>query len=520
MPTQLQHAREGKITPEMAYVAEQEELAPEQVRDLISAGKLVIPKNHNHDFAPRAIGAKTKTKVNANLGISSDHGKLDEELNKLKVAIDFGSDSVMDLSSGYQDLDHIRTSVIRNSSIMVGTVPIYGAMSDNILKGKGFKDFTARRLLDEIEKQGQQGVDYITVHCGITRQTLKYVDGRQRIVGIVSKGGSVHAAMMRATGQENPLFEYFDELCEIAARHDMTFSLGDSLRPGGTGDATDAAQIQELLILGELVKRAWQKGVQVMVEGPGHVPLDQIAANVLLQKRLCHGAPFYVLGPLTIDTGAGYDHITGAIGGAVCSAAGADMLCYVTPAEHLRLPNADDVRQGVIATRIAAQSGDLAKGVPYAKRLNDRMSEARKKLDWETMFACAIDPVEARKFRATSEDYDSDVCTMCGDLCAVRMDNFTDLGSRAPADLTQMPMSDDRKKRRVTMAEKAQAEGSFDELGNWLPPKHVQDKQKAKGQQAKLEAKVPYERSDSGSYRTRSAGKGVAEPENALRSKE
>lgn len=516
MPTQLQFAREGKITDEMAYVAEQEELTPEEVRGLIAQGHLVIPKNINHDFAPRAIGRRTKTKVNANIGISSDHGKLEEELAKLKVAIEFGSDSVMDLSSGYQDLDGIRQAVINNSSVMVGTVPIYGAMSDNIMQGRGFKDFTARRLLDEIDKQGQQGVDYITVHCGITRQTLKYVDGRQRIVGIVSKGGSVHAAWMRATGNENPLYEYFDELCEIAAKYDMTFSLGDSLRPGGTGDATDAAQIQELLILGELTKRAWAKGVQVMIEGPGHVPLDQIAANVLLQKRLCHGAPFYVLGPLTIDTGAGYDHITGAIGGAVCSAAGADMLCYVTPAEHLRLPNADDVRQGVIATRIAAQSGDLAKGVPYAKRINDRMSEARKKLDWETMYACAIDPVEARKFRQTSEDYDSDVCTMCGDLCAVRMDNFTDLGSRAPADLKEMPMADERRKRRVTMAEKQAAEGSFDEMGNWLPPKHVQEKQRAKGQQAKLEAKVPYERADSGSYK-----KGAApEPEQILRHKE
>jgi phosphomethylpyrimidine synthase len=516
MPTQLQSAQQGRITPEMAYVAEQEELTPEEVRDLIKAGHLVIPKNINHDFAPRAIGRRTKTKVNANIGISSDHGSLDEELKKLKVAIDFGSDSVMDLSSGYQDLDHIRESVIRNSGVMVGTVPIYGAMSDNIMKGGSFRDFTARRLLDEIDKQGQQGVDYITVHCGITRSTLRYVDGRQRIVGIVSKGGSVHAAWMRATGAENPLFEFYDELCEIAARYDMTFSLGDSLRPGGTGDATDAAQISELLILGELTKRAWAKGVQVMVEGPGHVPLDQIAANVTLQKKLCHGAPFYVLGPLTIDTGAGYDHITGAIGGAVCSAAGADMLCYVTPAEHLRLPNADDVRQGVIATRIAAQSGDLAKGVPYAKRINDRMSEARKKLDWETMFACAIDPVEARKFRQTSEDYDSDVCTMCGDLCAVRMDNFTDLGERAPTDLREMPMSEDRRKRRVTLAEKAQAEGTFDELDNWIPPQHVQEKMKARGAKAKLEARVPYERADSGNYRT---GAG-AEPEKLLRNRE
>jgi phosphomethylpyrimidine synthase len=517
MPTQLQSARDGRITDEMAYVAEQEELTPEEVRELVASGRMVIPKNINHDFAPRAIGARTKTKVNANIGISSDHGSLDEELEKLKVSIEFGSDSVMDLSSGYQDLDHIRQSIIKNSSIMVGTVPIYGAMSDNIMQGKGFKDFTARRLLDEIEKQGQQGVDYITVHCGITRQTLKYVDGRQRIVGIVSKGGSVHAAWMRATGNENPLFEYFDELCEIAARYDMTFSLGDSLRPGGTGDATDAAQVQELLILGELTKRAWAKGVQVMVEGPGHVPLDQIQANVLLQKKLCHGAPFYVLGPLTIDTGAGYDHITGAIGGAVASAAGADMLCYVTPAEHLRLPDSDDVRQGVIATRIAAQSGDLAKGVPYAKRINDRMSEARKKLDWETMYACAIDPVEARKFRQTSEDYDSDVCTMCGDLCAVRMDNFTDMGERAPADLTEMPMADERRKRKVTLAEKAAAEGSFDEYGNWIPPQHVQEKMQARGKQAKLEAKVPYEREDSKSYKQKSGAQG---PEKVLRDKE
>jgi len=470
MPTQLQSARDGKITPEMAFVAEQEELTPEQVREAVAAGRMVIPKNINHDFQPRAIGEGTKTKVNANLGISSDHGSLEEELEKLKVAIEYGSDSVMDLSSGYQDLDHIRQSVIANSPVMVGTVPIYGAMSDNILRGGSFQDFTPQRLLDEIDKQGQQGVDYITVHCGITRQTLKYVDGRQRIVGVVSKGGAVHAAWMRATGNENPLFEYFDELCEIAARYDMTFSLGDSLRPGGTGDATDAAQIQELLVLGELTKRAWDKGVQVMIEGPGHVPLNQIEANVILQKRLCHNAPFYVLGPLTIDTGAGYDHITGAIGGAVASAAGADMLCYVTPAEHLRLPDTDDVRRGVIATRIAAQSGDLAKGVPYAKRINDRMSEARKKLDWETMFACAIDPKEARRFRQTSEDYDSDVCTMCGDLCAVRMDNFTDITGRKPADLTQMPMSEDRKRRRATIAEKRAQEGSFDESGKWRPP--------------------------------------------------
>ncbi|NUO17286.1 MAG: phosphomethylpyrimidine synthase ThiC [Planctomycetaceae bacterium] len=474
MPTQLQSAKAGKITEEMAHVAREEELTPEEVRELVASGQLVIPKNVNHHFAPRAIGARTRTKVNANLGISSDHGKLEEELEKLRVAIEYGSDSVMDLSSGYQDLDHIRESVIKNSSVMVGTVPIYGAMSDNILKGGSFADFSARRLLNEIEKQGEQGVDYITVHCGITRQTLKYVDGRQRIVGIVSKGGSVHAAWMRATGKENPLYEFFDELCEIAARYDMTFSLGDSLRPGGTGDATDAAQIQELLILGELTKRAWDKGVQVMIEGPGHVPINQIAANVLLQKKLCHGAPFYVLGPLTIDTGAGYDHITGAIGGAVASAAGADMLCYVTPAEHLRLPDADDVRQGVIATRIAAQSGDLGKGIPYAKRINDKMSAARKKLDWETMFACAIDPKEARRFRQTSEDYDSDVCTMCGDLCAVRMDNFTDLGKgRAPADLRAMPMSKDRedlRRKKATIAAKKAQEGYFDDNGVWVAP--------------------------------------------------
>jgi phosphomethylpyrimidine synthase len=449
MPTQMSHARAGKITEEMRWVAAQEEMTAEEIREGVATGQIIIPKNVNHEFAPRAIGAWIKTKVNANIGVSSDHGSLEEELEKLECAIEYNADSVMDLSSGDLDLDHIRTSIVNGSSLMVGTVPVYQVIGDAFHKQKkNLWDITGDDFFEVLERQARQGVDYFTVHVGMTLSALKYVDDRQRIVGIVSKGGASHAAWMRYTREENPLFARFDELCELCREYDVTLSLGDSLRPGGTGDATDAAQIHELITLGELTKRAWKHDVQVMVEGPGHVPINQIEANVQLQQRLCHGAPFYVLGPLSIDTAPGYDHITGAIGGAIAAAAGVAMLCYVTPAEHLRLPTVDDVREGVMATRIAAASGDLAKKVKYAKRHNDEMSRYRKALDWEGMYRVALDPKKAREYRMQSEDYDSDVCTMCGDLCAVRMDNMTD---RKPITGAKIPFAEARRRREMSV---------------------------------------------------------------------
>ncbi|MGH7905028.1 MAG: phosphomethylpyrimidine synthase ThiC [Candidatus Binataceae bacterium] len=415
--TQLEAARRGTITPAMNEVAEDEGLSAEEIRDLVASGEMVIPRNHHHEFRAIGIGKHLRTKVNANIGASNFHQLIDEEIEKLYAAVRYGADSVMDLSTG-TDLDKIRAELISRAPVMLGTVPIYQVASE-----RSIMDLEAEYFLDVIERQARQGVDYMTLHCGVTRESVNRLRHHQRIEGIVSRGGALLASWIERTGNENPLYEHFDEVCAILRQHDVTISLGDGLRPGATGDATDRGQLGELLILGELTERARQLGVQVMIEGPGHVPLDQIEANVRLEKRVCGGAPFYVLGPLTCDVAPGYDHITGAIGGAIAAAAGTDFLCYVTPAEHLRLPDIDDVREGVIATRIAAHSGDLVKGVRAAKVWNDQMSRYRKALDWEGMYAMAMDPDKARRYKEESEAAGSNVCSMCGSLCSINIDN-------------------------------------------------------------------------------------------------
>jgi phosphomethylpyrimidine synthase len=418
MTTQLIAAKSGTITDEMRAAAAHEDLSPEQIMADIASGWTIIPKNRSHDFRPRAIGKGLKTKVNVNIGTSSDHGDLDEELRKLEAAVRKGADSVMDLSTG-GDIPGIRRKTVAASPVMLGTVPIYEAT-----RRYGLLTWTPDDLFRVIEEQAEQGVDYMTLHCGVTMESVKRIDAHPRVCGIVSRGGSVHAAWIRLHGKENPLYEQFDRLLEILVRHDVTISLGDGLRPGANWDATDAGQLSELLILGDLQQRALRRGVQTMIEGPGHVPLDEIQANVLLEKKLCHGAPFYTLGPLPTDIAAGYDDIAGCVGGAIAAAAGVDMLCDLTPAEHLRLPTVEDIERGTISTRIAAHIGDLVKNVKGARERDRRMSIARKALDWETMYALALDGETARRMRKESEDYEKEVCTMCGSLCSINIDNM------------------------------------------------------------------------------------------------
>ncbi|MFH2002568.1 MAG: phosphomethylpyrimidine synthase ThiC [Planctomycetota bacterium] len=415
--TQLIKAQKGELTPEMILVAESEGLEPESLRELIAQGKVVLPKNRIRKYDPIGIGQGLRTKVNANIGTSPRHLDLEEELEKLRVAIKAGADAIMDLSTG-GDLDSIRRRIIEVCPVCVGTVPIYQVASEISLE-----KMDADSLFQVIEKHAASGVDFITVHCGITQELLPDIISSNRLMGVVSRGGSMLVAWMKNLGKENPLFEHYDRLLDIALEYDVTLSLGDGLRPGSVCDATDDLQIEELRTLGRLAKRAFHRGVQCMIEGPGHVPLNQIAFNIELQKKLCNGAPFYVLGPITTDIAPGFDHITAAIGGSIAAAAGADFLCYVTPAEHLRLPTIDDVRQGVVATRIAAHSGDIVKGVPGALETDKAMSEARKKLDWEKMYSLAIDPEWARKVRRESESYDENVCSMCGQFCSINMDN-------------------------------------------------------------------------------------------------
>jgi phosphomethylpyrimidine synthase len=414
----MEQAKRGNVTPEMKYVARVEGLDPEELRRRIASGVVIIPKNVHHDFNPIGLGYGLATKVNANIGTSGHHQQLHEEIEKLRIAIQCGAEMVMDLSTG-EELDYVRREIHRRCSVILGSVPIYQAVADL----KSVHEMTADDLFEVIERHARDGIDFVTVHCGVSRDAVRRIDADGRIAGIVSRGGSMLASWIARTGEENPLLEQFDRLLDIAAEYDMTLSLGDGIRPGATGDATDGAQIMELLTLGELTRRAHERSVQVMIEGPGHVPIDQVEANVQLEKRICRGAPFYVLGPLTTDIGAGYDHITGAIGGAVASAAGADVLCYLTPAEHLRLPTVVDVRDGVIATKIAAHSGDLAKGVFGAKHRDDQMSLYRKHLDWEGQYRLALDPERARSIRMESEDYDKAICTMCGTLCSMALEN-------------------------------------------------------------------------------------------------
>ena len=418
--TQVEQARNGIITEEMKAAALAEGVAADFIRDGVAVGNIIICKNKKHDIAPLSIGKGLRTKINANIGTSGDSADLSVELEKLRVAVAAGADAVMDLSTG-GSLDEIRKKIITESTVTIGTVPIYSAVVELNQKGKTFLEMTDDDLFGAIEKHAEDGVDFITVHCGVTRSTIERLNNEGRLMDIVSRGGSMTAAWMAKNGKENPLYEQYGRLLDIAREYELVLSLGDGLRPGSIADATDRSQIHELITLGELTQRAWDKGVQVMVEGPGHVPLDQIEANILLQKRLCHGAPFYVLGPLVTDIAPGYDHITSAIGGAIAARAGADFLCYVTPSEHLRLPDIEDVKEGVIASRIAAHAADIAKGVKGAIERDIQMSKYRKALDWEGQIKTSIDPEKARKLRESAKPSESDVCTMCAALCAIKV---------------------------------------------------------------------------------------------------
>jgi phosphomethylpyrimidine synthase len=417
--TQIEAARNNQITDAMHQVAQKEGLAAETVREKVAAGVVVIPKNRNRNCQACGIGQGLKTKVNANIGTSPSHCDLKEELDKLDTAVAAGADAMMDLSTG-GNLDNILQTILKHSPVIVGTVPIYKVVSKLMAQNKAAVEMTADDLMEEIEMQAVAGVDFITVHCGITQQSLSVLKNCDRIMGMVSRGGTFLAEWIVAHKQENPLYAQYDRLLEICRQHDVTLSLGDGLRPGAIHDAEDRAQISEMLILGDLARRARNAGVQVMIEGPGHVPLGRIAGDVQLQKRLCDNAPYYVLGPLPTDIAPGYDHLVGAIGGSIAAASGADFLCYLTPAEHLHLPTIQDVHDGVMATRIAAHIGDLEKGLPGASDWDRTMSLARRKFDWNTMYSQAIDPQLARKRRMQTEDHHRDVCTMCGDLCAIK----------------------------------------------------------------------------------------------------
>ena len=422
---QIKQARAGIITPEMKRVADDEQISAEVLRERIAAGHCIISRNIKHTNAiPLGVGKGLRTKVNANIGTSKDDTSIEKELGKARVAVAAGADAIMDLSTG-GPIDEIRSAIIRETNVCIGSVPLYQAAVDTVTrKGKAMVEMTVDEIFDGIRKHLDDGVDFITVHCGVTRATVDRMDLEGRLMEVVSRGGSFTIEWMTYNNAENPLYEHYDRLLELVKPYDATLSLGDGFRPGCLADATDRAQVHELILLGELAQRAWQAGVQVMIEGPGHVPLNQIEANIQLQKRLCHGAPFYVLGPLVTDIAHGYDHITCAIGGTVAAAAGADFLCYVTASEHLRLPTVEDVHEGVMASRIAAHAGDIVKGVPGALEKDIAMARCRKALDWEGQFAIAIDPEKARRLRAESGvDEEHGACTMCGEFCAYKVMN-------------------------------------------------------------------------------------------------
>ncbi len=418
--TQLEMARQGIISPQMRSVARAEGVEAEFVRQCIASGTTVIPANINHkNITPCGIGKGLRTKINANIGTSSDYGSMDTELEKLNICIRTGADAVMDLSTG-GDTPAIRRAVINASSVPIGTVPIYQAGIQAAEKYGAVVRMTADDLFAAIEDHIKSGVDFITVHCGVTGASIARLKQQGRIMDVVSRGGAFLIGWMLYNERENPLYEQYDRLLELALEYDVTLSIGDGMRPGSVVDATDRAQIEELLIIGELVQRAQGAGVQAMVEGPGHVPLDQVVANIQLEKSVCKGAPFYVLGPLVTDIGAGYDHITSAIGGAIAAAAGADFLCYVTPAEHLSLPDAEDVRQGIIASRIAAHAADIVKGVKGAVEWDREMSKARKKLDWEAQARLSLDPEKSRRVHGKIASAGT-ACSMCGQFCAMEL---------------------------------------------------------------------------------------------------
>ena len=415
--TQMDAARKGIITSEMEAAAKKEQMDVHELMALMAKGQAIIPCNKRHtSLEPNAIGSMLRTKINVNLGISRDCKDMDMEIEKVNNAVKMGAESIMDLSS-YGDTRTFRRRLTTECPAIIGTVPIYDAV---VYYHKPLKEITSQQWLDIVRMHAEDGVDFMTIHCGINKETAGRFKRNKRLTNIVSRGGSIIFAWMEMTGQENPFYEHYDEILDICREYDITMSLGDACRPGCIQDASDISQIEELITLGELTKRAWEKDVQVMVEGPGHMPLDQIAANMKIQQTLCQGAPFYVLGPLVTDIAPGYDHITAAIGGAMAATYGASFLCYVTPAEHLRLPNLDDVKEGIIASRIAAHAADIAKGVKGAADWDNKMSAARKRLDWEEMFRLCLDPEKARRYRAEAKPEKEDTCSMCGNFCAVK----------------------------------------------------------------------------------------------------
>lgn len=420
--TQIEAARKGIVTPELELVAAKENRSVEELLPLLAEGKMVIPANiHHTSLDPNGVGGMLKTKVNVNLGISRDCKDYDIEMRKVMRAVELGAESIMDLSS-HGDTQPFRRKLCTECPAMIGTVPVYDSV---IHYQRDLNTLTAQDFLDVIRMHAEDGVDFVTLHCGITRKTIEQIKNGTREMNIVSRGGSLVFAWMTMTGEENPFYEYFDEIVEICREHDVTISLGDACRPGCLADATDNCQIEELIRLGELTDRAWARDVQVMIEGPGHVPMDQIESNMKVQQTLCKGAPFYVLGPLVTDIAPGYDHITAAIGGAIAAWTGAAFLCYVTPAEHLALPNVDDVHDGIIASKIAAHAADIAKGIPGAREQDDRMAKARRALDWDAQWLEALDPETAKEIRESRmpEEDHSDTCSMCGKFCAVRSMN-------------------------------------------------------------------------------------------------
>lgn len=419
--TQMEAAKKGIITQQMRVVAEKEHMDAEELCRLVAAGQIAIPANINHhSLSPEGIGAGLKTKINVNLGISGDSKDYEREMQKMKMALEFGVEAIMDLSN-YGKTHDFRQKLIEESSAMIGTVPMYDAIG---YLDKDLLEITAEDFLKVVEAHAREGVDFVTIHAGLNRKAIRTFRDAGRRMNIVSRGGSLLFAWMEMTGNENPFYEHYDKVLDILRTYDVTISIGDALRPGCIDDSSDAGQIAELIEIGNLTKRAWEKDVQVLVEGPGHMAMDEIAANMKMEKRICHNAPFYVLGPLVTDVAPGYDHITSAIGGAIAAASGADFLCYVTPAEHLRLPDLEDVKEGIVASKIAAHAADIAKGIQGAREWDNQMSDARKRTDWDQMFHLAIDGEKAKRYFESTPPEDRHTCSMCGKMCAVKTTNM------------------------------------------------------------------------------------------------
>ncbi|MBN2790103.1 MAG: phosphomethylpyrimidine synthase ThiC [Candidatus Delongbacteria bacterium] len=419
--TQMDAASKGIVTPQMKDVLKRESISQEKLLQLMSEGKITLPANKNHkNLKGIAIGTGLITKVNVNLGVSEDCFNIDMEMKKVNAAIEMKTDAIMDLST-FGDTQTFRKKLVEVSPVMLGTVPIYDTVTQ--FKDKPIKDITVDEWFEIAERHASDGIDFLTIHAGLTKVVVERIKKNMRLTHVVSRGGSILMEWMEANNAENPFYEYFDRLLDICVKYDVTISIGDGLRPGSLKDSTDAPQIQELIFLGELTKQAWSRKVQVMIEGPGHVPLNEIVTNMQIQKKLCHGAPFYVLGPLVTDIAPGYDHITSAIGGAIAASNGADFLCYVTPAEHLRLPDLNDMKEGIIASRIAAHAADIALGIPGAMDWDNAMSKARHDMDWKAQIDLAIDPVKAKEYRESAAPLDEEVCSMCGDFCAIKRSN-------------------------------------------------------------------------------------------------